>query len=89
MMKTDIAEALPKVLTGQVKPSESPFVDHRDLNIPFIPYQVTTGCVEAELKKLGPDCRGALISSKRFERRRCPHYKPISASDCLASIIGG
>jgi U3 small nucleolar RNA-associated protein 23 len=49
---------------------------------------VTTACVEAELKKLGPDFRGALITCKRFERRRCPHYKPISASDCLASIIG-
>ncbi|KAJ3219907.1 hypothetical protein HDU67_008436 [Dinochytrium kinnereticum] len=49
---------------------------------------MTTACVQEELKSLGEDFRGALINSRRIERRRCPHDKAVPASECLASIIG-
>ncbi|CAG8755744.1 18437_t:CDS:2, partial [Racocetra fulgida] len=28
------------------------------------------------------------LALKQFERRRCPHRKPVSSAECLASIIG-
>ncbi|KAI9100409.1 Fcf1-domain-containing protein [Phlyctochytrium arcticum] len=49
---------------------------------------MTTSCVLAELRQLGPDFSGVAINAKRFELRRCNHRTPIPASDCIKDIIG-
>ena len=47
-----------------------------------------TRCVMEELRRLGPDFSGALFIAKRFEMRRCSHKEPVSAAECLASLVG-
>ncbi|KAI8907815.1 Fcf1-domain-containing protein [Gorgonomyces haynaldii] len=49
---------------------------------------MTTYCVYAELKKLGPDFRPTAAMAKKLEKRRCTHEPAVPASDCLKSIIG-
>ncbi|KND03285.1 rRNA-binding ribosome biosynthesis protein UTP23 [Spizellomyces punctatus DAOM BR117] len=69
-MRTDVRDALPKVLTGTARP-------------------MTTSCVQAELRALGPDFTGASLNAKRFERRRCAHtHSPVPAAECIRQIIG-
>ncbi|KAJ3314228.1 WD repeat-containing protein 34 [Boothiomyces sp. JEL0838] len=56
------------------------------------PYQfildVTTYCVYAELKKLGPDFRPTAAYAKKLEKRRCTHNPAVSAAECIKEIIG-
>uniref|UniRef100_A0A8C4THB0 rRNA-processing protein UTP23 homolog n=1 Tax=Erpetoichthys calabaricus TaxID=27687 RepID=A0A8C4THB0_ERPCA len=50
----------------------------------------TTNCVLKELEALGKELYGAKIILQRFKVRNCPHYKsPVSASQCLQSMIDG
>ncbi|KAJ1962723.1 hypothetical protein IWQ62_003437 [Dispira parvispora] len=49
---------------------------------------LTTGCVVRELVSQGDEAEGALISAKRFERRRCPHKTAVSGVACIREIIG-
>ncbi|CAG8691944.1 13523_t:CDS:2 [Cetraspora pellucida] len=41
-----------------------------------------------QIKKQGKDGLETELALKQFERRRCPHRKPVSSAECLASIIG-
>ncbi|KAJ3000889.1 Small subunit processome component [Globomyces sp. JEL0801] len=49
---------------------------------------MTTYCVYAELKKLGPDVRPSAAFAKKLEKRRCQHSPAVPASQCLKEIIG-
>lgn len=49
---------------------------------------VTTYCVYAELKKLGPDFRPTAAMAKKLEKRRCTHSPAVTAAECIKSIIG-
>lgn len=50
---------------------------------------MTTQCVVAEIRALGPDFAGTAIAVRRLEMRRCPHTgKPVDAATCLSEIIG-
>ncbi|KAJ3189287.1 Small subunit processome component [Gaertneriomyces sp. JEL0708] len=50
---------------------------------------MTTACVLTELRSLGHDFRPAYHEASNLEIRRCPHAKhPVSATDCISSIIG-
>ncbi|RIB18273.1 Fcf1-domain-containing protein, partial [Gigaspora rosea] len=50
--------------------------------------QMYTSCTLAEVKKQGKEGLQTELALKQFERRRCPHRKPVSSAECLASIIG-
>ncbi|KAI9281334.1 Fcf1-domain-containing protein, partial [Umbelopsis sp. AD052] len=49
--------------------------------------QLITSCAIAELRSKGDDFSGAVIASKRFERRRCRHVEPVSSAQCIKEII--
>ena len=49
--------------------------------------ELVTRCVTEELRKLGDEFGGALFIARRFEMRRCGHTTPVSASECLASLV--
>ncbi|KAH8551401.1 rRNA processing protein Utp23 [Umbelopsis sp. PMI_123] len=49
--------------------------------------QLITSCAIAELRSKGEDFSGAVIASKRFERRRCKHVEPVSSAQCIKEII--
>ncbi|KAJ3261798.1 Small subunit processome component [Boothiomyces macroporosus] len=49
---------------------------------------MTTYCVYAELKKLGPDFRPTAAYAKKLEKRRCTHNPAVSAAECIKEIIG-
>lgn len=50
---------------------------------------LTTACVITETEKLGPKLYGAMLIVKQFIVHKCGHEKnPISASDCLLSMLG-
>ncbi|TPX55822.1 hypothetical protein PhCBS80983_g04996 [Powellomyces hirtus] len=49
---------------------------------------MTTYCVQNELRSLGRDFYESVEACKSLERRRCQHSTPISATQCLAEIIG-
>lgn len=49
----------------------------------------TTNCALKELESLGKELYGAKIILQRYQVRRCAHFKaPISASECLLSMLG-
>jgi U3 small nucleolar RNA-associated protein 23 len=50
-------------------------------------FPVITSCAIAELRGKGDDYSGAVIASKRFERRRCRHVEPVSSAQCIKEII--
>ncbi|CAG8732097.1 11254_t:CDS:2 [Racocetra persica] len=50
--------------------------------------QMYTSCILAEVKKQGKEGLETELALNQFERRRCPHRKPVSSAECLASIIG-
>jgi U3 small nucleolar RNA-associated protein 23 len=50
-------------------------------------FPVITSCAIAELRSKGDDFSGAVIASKRFERRRCKHVEPVSSASCIKEII--
>ncbi|KAL2080239.1 hypothetical protein ACEWY4_024032 [Coilia grayii] len=50
----------------------------------------TTNCALKEVETLGKDLYGAKLILQRFQIRRCPHFKePVSASECLLSMLEG
>ena len=49
---------------------------------------MTTYCVCVELRALGTDFVEIADEAKRMEKRRCTHTTPVSASECIKSIIG-
>jgi U3 small nucleolar RNA-associated protein 23 len=49
---------------------------------------MTTYCVYAELRKLGPDMRPSAAFAKKLEKRRCPHSPAVSAAECIKEVIG-
>lgn len=49
---------------------------------------MTTYCVYAELKKLGPDFRPSAAFAKKLEKRRCTHNPAVTAAECIKEIIG-
>ncbi|KAI9032144.1 Fcf1-domain-containing protein [Hyaloraphidium curvatum] len=50
---------------------------------------MTTQCVLAEIRALGPDFGGTALAVKRLEKRRCPHTgKPVDAATCILGIVG-
>jgi U3 small nucleolar RNA-associated protein 23 len=49
---------------------------------------MTTYCVYAELKKMGPDYRPTAAMAKRLEKRRCTHSPAVPAIECLKEIMG-
>lgn len=50
---------------------------------------MTTYCVYAELKKLGPDFRPTAAWAKKLEKlRMCTHSPAVSATECIKSVIG-
>ncbi|XP_034560814.1 rRNA-processing protein UTP23 homolog [Notolabrus celidotus] len=49
----------------------------------------TTNCALKELETLGKELYGAKLILQRFQSRRCAHLKnPVSASECLLSMLG-
>lgn len=42
----------------------------------------------ALLIKQGDDFLGAKLICKRFEFRKCHHHQPVSAAECIASLLG-
>ena len=49
---------------------------------------MTTYCVYAELKKLGPDFRPSAAFAKKLEKRRCTHNPAVTAAECIKEIMG-
>ncbi|KAJ3303299.1 Small subunit processome component [Kappamyces sp. JEL0829] len=49
---------------------------------------MTSYCVYAELKKLGPDFRPTAAMAKKLEKRRCTHNPAVTAAECLKEIMG-
>ena len=49
---------------------------------------MTTECVLNELQSLGSTLYGALVIAKRFKTRKCGHTEPVSATECVCSLIG-
>lgn len=49
---------------------------------------MTTYCVYAELRKLGPDCRPSAAYAKKMEKRRCTHSPAVTAAECIKEVIG-
>ena len=55
----------------------------------FPNFPVTTACVLAEARSLGPDLLGAVLVLKRFQQRHCSHgQSPVLAADCIKSLVG-
>ena len=48
---------------------------------------MTTYCVYAELKKLGPDFRVSAAMAKKLEKRRCSHSPAVTASECIKHLF--
>ncbi|KAL7829645.1 hypothetical protein AOLI_G00305300 [Acnodon oligacanthus] len=49
----------------------------------------STNCALKELDSLSKDLYGAKVILQRFQMRRCKHSKePVSASECLLSLVG-
>lgn len=49
---------------------------------------MTTYCIYAELKKLGPDFRPTAAQAKKLEKRRCTHSPAVTAAECIKQVIG-
>lgn len=48
----------------------------------------TTNCILEEGKLLGTPLYGAVLICKQFKLRKCGHDKPVSAQECIRSMIG-
>ncbi|XP_057296768.1 rRNA-processing protein UTP23 homolog isoform X2 [Hydractinia symbiolongicarpus] len=48
----------------------------------------TTKCILDEGKLLGPQLHGAHLVCKQFKLRKCTHNEPVSAQECIQSMIG-
>ena len=48
---------------------------------------LTTACCIKEMESLGPAVYGALMITKSFPVYKCGHKTPLSASQCLASLV--
>ena len=48
----------------------------------------TTNCIQVELKNLGIEMRDASYVSQDLEKRKCNHYPPKNAGDCIKGLIG-
>lgn len=49
---------------------------------------MVTGCVMAELRKLGDKALGASIIARGYYRLKCNHHDPISAAECIIQQVG-
>lgn len=49
---------------------------------------MVTGCVCAELRRLGDKGLGAAIIAKGYYRVKCSHEEPIGAAECISSQVG-
>ena len=50
--------------------------------------QGTTACILKEGEELGRQLSGAVHICKQFKLRKCGHEKPVSAQECIRSMIG-
>lgn len=48
---------------------------------------MVTGCITAELRKLGPRALGAAIIAKGYYKVKCNHDKAVSAADCIKEQV--
>jgi U3 small nucleolar RNA-associated protein 23 len=49
---------------------------------------MTTYCVYAELRKLGPEMRPSAALAKKLEKRRCTHSPAVTAKECITELLG-
>jgi len=48
----------------------------------------TTKCILEEGKQLGKQLNGAVLICQQFKLRKCGHQNPVTAQECISSMIG-